>query len=99
MVHPEFMREADQATTVPLETIKAVLRKLIVESSDLKPEAIVDSSSLDEDIQLTSIAFVEIQAALEEMFDIEIDPVEVVERNTFVAVAQLIAEKVELKPC
>jgi acyl carrier protein len=80
--------------TASIEEVKAALRRLIGEITDLDPDSITDSSTLDEDIPLPSIQFVELQAAVEDIFDIQLDPVEVVERNTFGAVAALICDKV-----
>lgn len=77
-----------------IEEVKATLRRLIGEITDLDPDSITDSSTLDEDIPLPSIQFVELQAAVEDIFDIQLDPVEVVERNAFGAVAALIYDKV-----
>jgi acyl carrier protein len=80
--------------TASVEEVKATLRRLIGEITDLDPGSITDSSTLDEDIPLPSIQFVELQAAVEDIFDIQLDPIEVLERNTFGAVAALICEKV-----
>jgi acyl carrier protein len=82
-----------------VEAVKETLRRLIAEVSDLDPRIITGSSTLDEDIPLPSIAFVELQVAVEEAFGIEIDPVEVMERNTFDAVAALISEKIRSRTC
>lgn len=85
-----------QPDLVAVDAVKAILRKLIGEVSKIDPETITDSSTLDQDIPLPSIAFVELQVAVEETFGIELDPVEVIERNTFAGVAELIADKVRL---
>ena len=60
----------------------------------MDPDSITDSSALDEDIPLPSIQFIELQVAVEDIFDIQLDPVEVVERNTFGAIAALICDRV-----
>jgi acyl carrier protein len=89
-------RELGQGAARPsasIEEVKATLRRLIGEITDLDPDSITDVSTLDEDIPLPSIQFVELQAAVEDIFDIQLDPVEVVERNTFGAVAALICDK------
>jgi acyl carrier protein len=88
-----MVQEAAQQTA-SIEEVKATLRRLIGEITDLDPDSITDSSTLDEDIPLPSIQFVELQTAIEDIFDIQLDPVEVVERNTFGAVAALICDKV-----
>jgi acyl carrier protein len=79
--------------------VKATLRQLIAEVAHVKPEDIHDYSTLEDDIPLPSVVFIELQAAVEDMFDIELDPVEVVERNTFSAIAELVSEKIAARPC
>jgi len=83
---------AQQAPSI--EEVKATLRRLIGEIGDLDADSITDSSTLDEDIPLPSIQFIELQVAVEDIFDIQLDPVEIVERNTFGAIAALICDKV-----
>ena len=82
-----------------LEEVKQTLRRLIAEVSQLDPATILDSSTLDEDIPIPSIAFVELQVAVEETYGIEVDPVEVVECNAFGNIAELIWRKVHSRPC
>lgn len=93
------MAQPSQVDSPSVETVKTMLRQLIVEVSGLDPATIVDSSTLEEDIQLSSIAFVEVQAALEDTFAIQIDPVEVVEQNTFADIAELIVRKIQQQVC
>lgn len=87
------MTQNQSPRPLSLEEVKAKLRRLIAEVSGVRPEEIQDSSALGEDIQLPSIAFVELQVAVEDAFQIEIDPVDVMERATFGGVAALIFEK------
>lgn len=89
----------EEPHAIALDAVKETLRRLVAEVSALDPAKIVDSSTLDEDIQLSSIAFVELQVAVEDTFGIEVDPVEVVERNSFGAIAALIWGKTRLLTC
>lgn len=52
--------------------------------------AIDDRATLDNELQMESVAFVELQVALEDELGIEIDPVQVVELNEFGAIVQYI---------
>lgn len=83
---------AQQAAS--MEEVKATLRRLIGEIGELDPDSISDSSTLDEDIPLPSIQFVELHVAVEDIFNIQLDPAEVIEQNTFGAIAALICDKV-----
>ena len=76
-----------------LEDVKRTLRVLIAETCGIDPERIGDDTTIDEDLQLPSIAFVELQVAVEDAFDTILDPVEVVELNKFGLIAESIYEK------
>lgn len=73
-----------------LEQVKQSLRQLIADVCKIDPVTIKDSTTIDEDLQLPSVAFVELQVAVEEAFDTTLDPVEVVELNTFESIAEAI---------
>jgi acyl carrier protein len=76
-----------------LEDVKRTLRVLIAETCGIDSEKIRDETTIDEDLQLPSIAFVELQVAVEEAFDTILDPVEVVELNKFGLIAESIHHK------
>jgi len=76
-----------------LEDVKQTLRVLIAEACGIDSEKIRDETTIDEDLQLPSIAFVELQVAAEEAFDTILDPVEVVELNKFGLIAESIYQK------
>ena len=73
--------------------VKAFLRSVLAEAASLDPASIQDESRLDDDIPLSSIAYLEVQVAVEDKFQITIDPVEVAELQTFAQIAKLIAGK------
>ncbi len=76
-----------------LEQVKHSLRRLIADVCGIDPVTINDTTTIDEDLQLPSVAFVELQVAVEEAFDTTLDPVEVVELNTFGSIAEAIYQK------
>jgi acyl carrier protein len=47
---------------------------------------VTDGATIDSDLQMDSVAFLEVQVALEDELGIEIDPVQVVELNEFAAI-------------
>jgi acyl carrier protein len=57
------------------------LTRLLREVGKIAPDRIREDSTLEGDLQMQSVAFIEIQVALEEEFDIEVDLLEVVEIN------------------
>lgn len=66
--------------------VRAILTKLLQEIAGIEPAAIRDDATIDGDLELNSVTFVELQVALEDDLDIVIDPVEVVERNRLGAI-------------
>lgn len=58
----------------------------MVEVGKIPREQIVDGACVDTDLKMESVAFVELQVALEDRFDIEIDAIEVLELNEFSAI-------------
>lgn len=68
------------------------LRGLINEIGKVPIERISDTATVDQDLQMSSLGFVELQVALEEVYQIQIDPVHVVELNNFAAIADYVYE-------
>ena len=63
---------------------------LVHEIAKVPTDQITESATLDDQIQLESVAFVELQVAIEEDFDILIDPIQVVELNEFGAIVDYV---------
>lgn len=63
--------------------IDEFLRQLLIEIAKVPSEDITPAAAIDNELRMESVAFVEIQVALEEEYDIQVDPIEVVERNEF----------------
>ena len=64
--------------------------ELMVEVAGLERQAIVESASVDRELQMDSIAFVELQVAIEEEYGIVLDPVRVIEQATFGGIADYV---------
>ena len=62
------------------------LTQLLCEIAKIPPEAISEKATVDEQLRMESVAFIEIQVALEDEYDIELDPVEIIELNEFGAI-------------
>ena len=80
------------------EDIAIRIAELISEVTGLPCEGIDESSTLESDLQMESVKFVELHVAIEEEFDIEIDPVEVVELNQLGAISEYVHSIVQDRP-
>ena len=72
------------------EEVRKRLVALISEIASIAPETITDTASIDEGLQMNSVVFVELQVAIEDAYDIRIDPIEVVELNEFGAIVDYV---------
>lgn len=72
--------------------VRARLATLITEIAKIPPDAIVDSATIDGALRMESVDFVELQVALEDEYQIELDPIRVVELNQFSAIADYVHE-------
>lgn len=68
------------------DDVRDRLTQLLCEIAKIPPEAISESATVDEELRMESVAFIEIQVALEDEYDIELDPVEIIELNEFGAI-------------
>ena len=71
------------------------IRRLLVstlEELGIPKEQITDSATISDDLGLESVAFVELQVALEDELGIEIDPVRVVELNELSAIVRYLCD-------
>lgn len=74
------------------EDVEARLRSLLHEIGGIDLDKIVDSATVEDELQMSSLAFVELQVALEEHYQIQIDPIQVVELGSFRAIADYVYE-------
>ena len=68
---------------VSKQEITNCLKALLMEVAGISEASITASATIDSELRMESVAFVEIQVALEDEYDIQLDPIEVVERNEF----------------
>jgi len=69
------------------DDIRRLLDRLLVEVG-VSQESLHDGARITEDLALESVAFVELQVALEEELGIELDPIKVVELDELSAIAE-----------
>jgi acyl carrier protein len=72
------------------QEVRERLALLIKEIANIPTDHISDDATVDGELQMNSVAFVELQVAIEEDYDIQIDPVRVVELNQFGAIVDYV---------
>jgi acyl carrier protein len=72
------------------DAVKQRLVSLLQEIAKIPVEQITEDATVDGDLQMQSVAFVELQVAIEEEYGIEVDPIQVVELNAFGAIVDYI---------
>ena len=65
---------------------------LINEITTIPRDQITYDATVDKELQMESVAFVELQVAIEDEYGIQIDPIRVVELNRFGAIVDYIYE-------
>lgn len=74
--------------------VRSLLVQLLHEVGKIPLEKIHDESTVDAELQMESVVFIEIQVALEEAYDVELDPVRIVELNRLDAISIYIYDRV-----
>lgn len=74
--------------------VKQRLRCLITEIGKIPAARIVDSATVDEELAMESVVFVELLVALEDEYQIEIDPVNIIELNEFGLIADYLYQQI-----
>ena len=72
------------------EDVRERLTNLISEITKIPKDFIRDTATVDDDLQMESVAFVELQVAIEDEYQIQIDPIRVVELNEFGAIVDYV---------
>jgi|SRR5215468_7179390 len=85
-------QRAGRGRSATKEYVRDFLVTLVQEIGKIPVEKILDGASLDGDLQMESVAFIEIQTALEEEFDIEIDLLQIVELNHLAEIVDYLHE-------
>ena len=75
------------------EHVREVLFRLLSEIGQIPPDRLTRGACMDDSLRMESVAFIEIQVALEEELDIEIDPVEILELNELNAIIEYLYER------
>jgi len=70
--------------------VRERVARLVSEVLKIPQEQIDDSATVDNELQMQSISFVELQVAIEEAYDIQVDPIQIVELNAFGAIVDYI---------
>lgn len=65
---------------------------MIGEITEIKSETISDTSTIDGDLQMESVAFVELTVAIEDELNVQLDTIAIVELNKFDAIVEYILE-------
>jgi acyl carrier protein len=66
------------------------ISSLIHEIAAVPRERITDQATVDNELQMQSVAFVELQVAIEDEYEIQIDPIQIVELNEFGAIVDYV---------
>jgi len=84
--------EDKRKQTPTRDEVRTRLATLVHEIVGVPPEQITDTATIDEQLQMQSVAFVELQVAIEETYNIQLDPIRVVELNAFGAIVDYVRE-------
>jgi len=85
------------AGSVTRAHVRDVVATLVEEIGKIPRDRIVDGATLDEALRMESVALVELQVAIEDEYDIELDPIRIVELNEFGAIADYVLQQIAAK--
>jgi acyl carrier protein len=74
------------------------IASLLEEIAEIPKKSVSETSTIDHDLSMQSVAFVELQVALEDEYDIEIDPIHIVELNEFGQIVDYVHELAVTSP-
>lgn len=77
------------------EEIRRRVAHLLHEVTGIPIENVREDTSIEDDLRMESVAFVELQVAIESEYGIEVDPIQVVELDRFGDVVDYIASLVD----
>ena len=76
------------------QEVEGRLIELTTEIAKIPRERIVNGATFEGNLRMESIAFVEIHVALEDEYDIEVDPLQVIELNEFGAIVDYVHRQI-----
>jgi len=72
------------------DDVRNLLVRLLHEIAKIPVDKIHNASRVDAELQMQSVVFIEIQVALEDAYEVALDPVALVELNEFGAIVDYI---------
>ncbi len=72
------------------EEVRRHLVRLASEVTNIPVDQITDSATIDRELKMESVAFVELQVAIEDEYQIEIDPIHVLRLNALGAIVDYV---------
>ena len=61
--------------------VEAQMIRLLHDIAGILPASVTPAATIENELQLQSVQFVELQVALEDEYDIELDPIQIVEKH------------------
>lgn len=72
--------------------VKETLIALVSEITGIPTDRITDEATIDDELQMQSVAFVELQVAIEDELNVRLDPIQIIELNQFGAIVDYVYE-------
>jgi acyl carrier protein len=89
--------QLDAADATVEQDVRRFLTLALQDVAKIAPEVIGDGACLDAELTMESVALVEVQVAIEDAYDIEVDAIHVLELNEFAAIVNYICELVHCR--
>lgn len=83
------------AVETGIDQVRSLLSEFLTEIGRVPVGLAKDGATIDGDLEMESVAFLEVQVAIEDELGVEIDPIRVVELNEFSAIANYIYSLVQ----
>lgn len=77
------------------EAVRQRFVELLNEVAGIDPSFAKDEATVDNQLQMKSVEFVELQVAIEDEYEIQVDPVQIVELNQLGAIVEYIYQAIE----
>ena len=75
--------------------VRERLVALLNEVAGISPDLVTDTATVDNELRMKSIAFVELQVAIEDEYNIQVDPLHLVELNEFGLIVEYVYQSAE----